>query len=80
MILIALSVSFLPISYLWYDALSNFDCKETGFDQSHVRIDLKDKQNNCTQQTSSHWMIFYGFNAMIYGMPLMTLILKSKRK
>jgi hypothetical protein len=70
----------MPVSYLWYGALSDFNCKETGLGQNHIAIELEDEKNDCTQQTSSHWMVFYGFNATIYGVPLMTLILKLKRK
>jgi hypothetical protein len=77
-ILIVLSVSFVPISYLWYGALSRLDCKES--EQNRVMIDLNDKHTACASKTSSHWMIFYGFNAMIYGMPLAALILKSKNR
>ncbi|MHB8603538.1 MAG: hypothetical protein ACYC6W_12670 [Nitrosotalea sp.] len=75
-ILIALSVSFVPVSYFWYDALSGFDCKK--FDQNHVTADPSDKHDTCISKTSSHWMIFYGVNIMIYAMPFV-LIVKSTR-
>ncbi|NHH96701.1 hypothetical protein DYY66_2034 [Candidatus Nitrosotalea sp. FS] len=77
-ILIVLSVSFVPISYLWYDALSELDCKKS--DQNYVIVNSSDVHNTCISKTSSHWMIFYGVNAMIYGMPLVTLILNSRNQ
>ncbi|MDC8451511.1 MAG: hypothetical protein LV477_01225 [Candidatus Nitrosotalea sp.] len=73
-ILIALSVSFVPISYFWYDALSGLDCKQ--YDQNHI-ID-PGKHSACMSTNDTHWMIFFGVNAMVYGMPL-ALILKSAR-
>ena len=73
-ILVALSVSFVPVSYFWYDTLSGLDCKT--YDQNHV-VD-SNKQSTCLTKPDTHWMIFFGVNAMIYGMPL-ALILKSKR-
>ncbi len=69
-----LSVSFVPVSYFWYDALSGLDCK--AYDQNHV-VD-SNKQSACLSKTNAHWMIFYGVNAMIYGIPL-TLMIKSTR-
>ncbi|MDE1817180.1 MAG: hypothetical protein KGH86_08435 [Thaumarchaeota archaeon] len=76
-ILVAMTVSFLPVSYLWYGALTSLDCN--GSIQNHVVADLNYKQENCVSKTSSHWAIFYGFNAVIYGVPLVTLILKPKK-
>ncbi|HZS73986.1 MAG TPA: hypothetical protein VFA69_05725 [Candidatus Nitrosotalea sp.] len=72
-ILIALSVSFVPVSYFWYDTLSGLDCKT--FDQNHA---VDKNSNACLSKTDTHWMIFYGVNVMIYGMPL-ALILNSTR-
>ncbi|MDE1814568.1 MAG: hypothetical protein KGI05_07895 [Thaumarchaeota archaeon] len=77
LVLVALSVSFMPISYFWYDALTSLDCKESA--QNHVVADLNYKQNDCVSKTGSHWAIFYGLNAVIYGVPLVTLLLKPKR-
>jgi hypothetical protein len=74
-ILIAISVSFVPISYFWYDALSGL-CKQS--DQNHVAIDQSDNHGTCVSKTSSHWIIFYGVNTMIYAIPL-ALIVKSTR-
>ncbi|HET7337223.1 MAG TPA: hypothetical protein VFJ23_04955 [Candidatus Nitrosotalea sp.] len=73
-ILIALSVSFMPISYFWYDALSGFDCKQYG--QNHIVY--SGMHGACLSANDTHWMIFFGVNAMVYGMPL-ALILKSTR-
>ena len=73
-ILIVVSVSFVPVSYLWYNTLSGLDCKES--DQSNVMKDSSDVHNTCVQKTSSHWMIFYGINAIVYGLPF-ALIVKS---
>ena len=77
MILIALSVSFVPISYLWYDALSELDCKKS---DQNLLADPSDVHNVCVSKAGSHWVIFYGINAMIYGMPLVTLILNSRNR
>ncbi|MGI0017168.1 MAG: hypothetical protein ACREA1_00500, partial [Nitrosotalea sp.] len=74
--LIIVSVSFVPVSYLWYNTLSGLDCKESG--QSNVVEDSSDVRNTCVSKTSSHWMIFYGINAVVYGMPF-ALIVKSTR-
>lgn len=76
-ILVAMTISFLPVSYLWYGTLTSLDCNSSI--QSHVVADLNGKQDSCVSKTSSHWAIFYGFNAVIYGVPLVTLILKPKR-
>ena len=75
LILIALSVSFVPVLYFWYDPLSGFDCKT--YDQNHV-VNPSSKQSTCLSKTDTHWMIFYGVNVMICGMPI-ALILKSTR-
>lgn len=77
-ILIVLSVSFMPISYLWYDTLSELDCKKYG--QNHIVEDPSNAHNVCVSKADSHWMIFYGINVMIYGIPLVTLILNSKNQ
>ncbi len=77
LILAALTVSFVPVSYLWYDALTSFDCHQSA--QNDIVPDVNYVQNNCASKTSSHWVIFYGFNAVIYGVPLVTLILQPKR-
>jgi hypothetical protein len=69
-------VSFVPVSYLWYGTLTSLDCND--FTQNHVVTDLNYKQVNCVPKTSSHWAIFYGLNAVIYGVPL-TMILQSTR-
>ena len=76
LILIALSVSFVPISYFWYDTLSGLDCTKS--DQNDTVIVPSDNHGTCISKTSSHWIIFYGVNAMIYAMPL-ALIVKSTR-
>ena len=73
-ILIALAVSFVPISYFWYDALSGLDCKQ--YDQNHI-VD-SGRHSACLSANDAHWMIFYGVNAMVYGIPL-ALVLKSAR-
>lgn len=70
-----MSVSFVPVSYFWYDSLSELDCKT--YDQNHV-VNQSSKQSTCLSETNAHWMIFFGVNAMIYVMPL-ALILKSTR-
>ncbi|MGI0018636.1 MAG: hypothetical protein ACREA1_07995 [Nitrosotalea sp.] len=75
-ILLVLSVSFMPVSYLWFNTLSDLDCKQS--DQNHVMMDLNDKQHTCVYKTGLHWAVFYGINALIYGVPF-TLILKSER-
>ena len=75
-ILIALSVSFVPISYLWYDALSGLECNKSY--QNGTMVNSGGNHNSCLSQTGTHWVIFYGVNAMVYGMPL-ALILKSTR-
>jgi len=66
----------MPISYLWYDALSDLDCKKSG--QNQVVVDPSAMHNVCVSKAGSHWVIFYGVNVMIYGMPL-AMILKSTR-
>ena len=76
MILIAISVSFVPVSYLWYGTLSGLGCSQP--DQNHVIEDLAQKHDTCISKTSSHWIIFYSVNAMIYAMPL-ALIVQSTR-
>ncbi len=68
----------MPISYLWYGVLSELDCKKS--DQNYVIVNSSDANNICMPKTGSHWMIFYGVNAMIYGMPLVTLILNSRNR
>lgn len=66
----------MPISYLWYDVLFDFDCKKSG--QNLIVVDPSNVHNVCMSKADSHWVIFYGVNTMIYGMPL-AMILKSTR-
>jgi len=77
LILMALVISFIPFSYLWYDQLTNFKCQEPST-PTNYSTSLNGSQN-CTQKTDMHWVLFYGINAMVYGVPLMTVVLKSKR-
>ena len=79
LILIVLVISFVPFSYLWYDQLTNFKCTEANTATNIHETSPNDDQN-CTQKTDIHWTLFYGINSMMYGVPLMTVILKSKRK
>jgi uncharacterized membrane protein len=73
LILIALVISFIPFSYVWYDQLANFKCQE-----STPNYSLNGNQN-CTQKTDMHWALFYGINGMVFGVPLLTVVLKSKK-
>jgi hypothetical protein len=76
LILMALVVSFIPFSYLWYDQLTNFKCQESSItNYSHL-----DGNQDCTQKTDMHWILFYGINGMIYGVSLLIVVLKSKGK
>ena len=80
-ILIALPAVFIPASYAWYDTLSNFSCKQSISTQSSdiVVHETLDKKNNCLQQASFHWIAFYGINGMIYGIPLVAVVAKTRR-
>jgi hypothetical protein len=80
LILMVLVTSFIPFSYLWYDQLTNFKCAGPSTPTNIHEINPNDHQNNCAQQAGMHWAIFYGINSMIYGVPLMTIVLRSKRK
>jgi len=80
LILIVVMVSFIPFSYLWHDQLTNFKCAEPSMKLNVHEMNLNDNQNNCVLQTSLHWALFCGINSMMYGVPLMAVILKSKRK
>ena len=75
LILMALVVSFIPFSYIWYGQLTDFKCQESTTNYSSL-----DGNQNCTQKTDMHWALFYGINSMVYGVPLLTVVLKSKRK
>ncbi|MGB9124073.1 MAG: hypothetical protein WCC55_00795 [Nitrosotalea sp.] len=77
LILIVLVVSFIPFSCLWYSQLTSFKCIESSIVHIHK---TNSGTQNCTQQAGMHWAIFYGINGMIYGVPLMTVALSSKRK
>ena len=77
--LMAIVASFIPFSYLWYDQLTNFKCAGPSIPTNNA-INPNDHQNKCVQQATMHWAMFYGINSMIYGVPLMTVVLKSKRK
>lgn len=79
LILMALVVSFIPFSYLWYDQLTNFKC--LGVNALANIHDLSPNGNpNCTQKINTHWAFFYGINSMIYAASIMTVVLKLKRK
>lgn len=80
LILIVVVVSFIPFSYLWYEQLTNFKCVGPSMKPNVHEVNLSDTQNNCALQTSLHWVLFCGINSMMYGVPLMAVILKSKRK
>lgn len=73
-VLVLLAACFVPVSYMWYGALSNLDC---GQQISASHGDASDK--NCSQKASSHWAIFYGLNAMIYGVPAAAMVLRLKK-
>lgn len=79
-ILIAMISVFIPFTVVWYDSLTNFDCKESkSHESNHVKIgSIEDKQQNCYQETNFHWAMFYGINGMIYSSPLLALILKAR--
>lgn len=77
LILIVLVVSFVPFSYLWYGQLASLKCAGPS---TPVNIHETSTGNQCAQQIGMHWAIFYGINSMIYGVPLMTVVLRSKRK
>jgi len=79
LILIVIVASFVPFSYLWYDQLTNFKCAGANTSTNIHETSLNGNQN-CTQKTDMHWVLFYGINSMMYGVPLMTVVLKSKRK
>jgi hypothetical protein len=66
----------VPISYLWYDALSGLGCNKSH--QNNFMVNSGGKYDACLAQTDKHWAIFYGVNAMIYAMPII-LVLKSAR-
>ena|SRR2546425_9449577 len=79
-LLIALSAVFIPVSYVWYDALSNFTCKESISTTNYTNVNpTLDKRNNCPLETNFHWIAFYGINGLIYGMPLIVLVQRAKR-
>ena len=80
-ILIALPAVFIPVSYAWYDTLYNINCKQSMSSASNdiVVHETLDKKNNCLQQTSFHWIAFYGINGMIYGIPLVAVVAKARR-
>ena len=50
--------------------------KFTAFTKNNPSLD---GDQNCTQKTDIHWALFYGINGMVYGVPLLTVFLKSKR-
>ena len=77
LILIVLVTSFIPFSYLWYEQLTNFKCQEPS---TTINYSSLNGNQNCTQKTDMHWTLFYGINAMVYGVSLLTVVLKSKRK
>lgn len=76
LILIVLVVSFIPFSCLWYSQLTSFKCVQSGIMHIHETLG----NQNCTQQAGMHWAIFYGINGMIYGVPMMTVAVRLKRK
>ena len=80
-ILIAMSAVFIPVSYAWYDTLSNFNCKQSISSGSSDIIvhEIPDKKYNCLQQANFHWLAFYGINGMIYGIPLVAVVAKTRR-
>ena len=77
LVILILVVSFIPFSYLWYDQLTSFKCIMAGSVNIH---EANSVNQNCTQQAGMHWAMFYGINGIIYGAPLMTAVLKSKRR
>ncbi|MDE1769166.1 MAG: hypothetical protein KGI28_01255 [Thaumarchaeota archaeon] len=79
MILIVIVISFVPFSYLWYETLSHLGCTQISLQTNVNGENLKDTPSNCISQTSSHWLMFYAINGMMYGVPFTTLVLKTKR-
>lgn len=75
MILVVLSIAFVPVSYMWYGMLYNLDCAQTTGD-GHVVVDVKNK--SCTK-TGTHWAVFYGLNAMIYSVPMLAILHLRKK-
>lgn len=79
MILIVMVISFVPFSYLWYDTLSHLGCTKISSQTNVNEADLEDTPSNCISQTSSHWLMFYALNGIMYGVPFTTLVLKTKK-
>ena len=75
LILMILVILFIPFSYLWHGQLTNFKCQEHGI----ANYSSIDGDQNCIQKIDMHWALFYGINGMVYGVPLLTVVLKSKR-
>jgi len=79
-ILVALSVAFVPVSYYWHEALSNFECKVSkSGEPSDIKFNAKEVQDACNQQITTHWILFLGVNCIAYGGPII-MILKVSRK
>lgn len=82
-VLIALYAVLIPFSFAWYNTLINTDCNNTKpFESNNVKIDSSatNTQQNCLEQTTFHWIKFYGINGMIYGAQLVALIMTVKKK
>lgn len=73
-----LVVSFVPVSYLWYGTISSLDCGKIMSVENHVLVDSHD--DTCTNKTGTHWAVFYGVNAMIYGVPMITVLLHLRKR
>lgn len=75
-ILVVLSIAFVPVSYMWYGMLYNLDCAQTMPGAGHVAVDAKNK--GC-EKTGTHWAVFYGLNAMIYAVPMLAILHLRKK-
>jgi hypothetical protein len=71
-ILVAATLVFVPVTYLWHSALSGYHCEAK---ESDI-VSTNTMDSKCTYQTSFHWIAFYSINGIIYGIPFLTLVLK----
>ncbi len=68
-------------SFSWYNTLTSINCDLTKpLPSNPVKTgSSEDATQNCSQDLHFHWIKFYGINGLIYGAPLLVLVINAKK-
>ncbi len=78
-VLLAMAALFIPVSYVWHDALTNFQCNKSLQSNIMKTNPISTGKSNCVDETNFHWIAFYGINTIIYSLPCLALVFRAKK-